>query len=70
MNFRNIDASLEMALNETRAAVRRQKHGRVCLTLELLEGRVADSWVHEDALTDTDVARLMREPPGKEGRCL
>lgn len=70
MNFRSIDASLEMALNETRAAVRRKKHGRIVLVLEKLDGYVADWWVDEDALTTGDVDRLMRETPGREGRCL
>lgn len=69
-HFRDIDASLEIALNETRAAVRRQKRGRVVLVLERLDGRVADWWVDEDDLTSVDVDRLMREKPRGEGRCL
>lgn len=69
-HLRDLDASLEIALNETRAAARRQKHGRVVLVLEMMDGRVADKWIEEDALTTGDIARLMASKPGKEGRCL
>lgn len=63
--MKHLDATLEIALNECRMACRRQPHGRVVLVLEKLEGQVADFWVHEDELTESDVRRIMEAKPRK-----
>jgi hypothetical protein len=61
------DSSLDELLGDLRARVKRRRHGRLVIVLEVMDGQVVRRWVKESVLTEEDYARLMRERPWPRG---
>ena len=67
LRFANIDAGLDMAINDLRSYCRHLRRGRILLVLDRVDGYTADYRIERDALTSEDLQRIMQEPPRRGG---
>lgn len=63
MKVLGVDADLEQALKELRRRTGRRHHGRILLTLDVLDGVVCGHRFEEEELSERDFERIMTERP-------